>query len=140
MDESPMTAAAVRSIEMRSKFPGWQLRGAGTGHGILGVFEAPAAGPANHWVGANWGGYENPRMQELIERLRTSPAERQQADAMNAISEFAAAELPLLMLYHDAFFLGARQGVKALDDVAGGQGANPLYGGYGRNAHLWDVL
>jgi hypothetical protein len=30
--------------------------------------------------------------------------------------------------------------VKALDDLAGGMGANPLYGQYGRNAHLWDVL
>ena len=54
--------------------------------------------------------------------------------------QVVAAELPLLMLYHDAFFLGARRGVKPLDDVAGGMGANPLYGGYGRNAHLWDVL
>ena len=58
---------------------------------------------------------------------------------MRAISELAAAELPLLMLYHSAFFLGARRGVKALDDLAGGQGANPLYGGYGRNANLWDL-
>jgi peptide/nickel transport system substrate-binding protein len=139
VEETAMTPAAIRSIELRSGFPGWQLRGAGTGHGILGVFEAPVAGPANHWVG-NWSGYENPRTQELIEKLRTSPRERDQLQTMRAISELAAGDLPLLILYHGAHYLGARRGVKALDDVAGGQGANPLYGGYGRNAHLWDVL
>jgi peptide/nickel transport system substrate-binding protein len=139
VEETPMSPAALRSIELRSGFPGWQLRGAGGGHGVLGVFEAPVAGPVNRWVG-NRPGYENPRMQELIDTLRASPAEREQLQAMRAISEFAAAELPLLMLYHIADYLGARRGVKAFDDLAGAQGANPPYGGYGRNAHLWDVL
>jgi hypothetical protein len=59
---------------------------------------------------------------------------------MRAVSELAAVDLPLLMLYHGAFFLGARRSVRALDDVAGGMGANPLYGGYARNSHLWDLL
>jgi hypothetical protein len=59
--------------------------------------------------------------------------------AMTAISEFVAAELPMLMLYHGAHNLGVRRGVKALDDLAGAQGTLPLYGSHGRNSHLWDV-
>lgn len=139
VEETPMPPAAIRDNELRSQFVGWEWRGAGTGHGILGAFEAPAAGPATRWFG-NRPGYEDPRAQELIDGLRTSPGEREQSQAMRAISEFVAAELPLLMVFHGADHLGVRRGVKAFDDLVGGQGANPIYGTYSRNAHLWDVL
>lgn len=139
VEETPMTPVTVRDREARSQFPGWEATGAATGHGMLDVISLPAAGPANRWVG-NRPGYEDARAQRLIDALRGSPTEREQAEAMRAISEFVASELPLMMLYHLADYLGVRQGAKALDDLAGSQGGNPLYGGYARNAHFWDVL
>jgi peptide/nickel transport system substrate-binding protein len=137
VEETAMPPTVIRNNELRSQYPGWEWRGAGTGHGILGVFESPAAGPATRWFG-NRPGYENPRMQKLIDTLYASPAERDQLQAMRAISELAAEELPMLMIYHGADHLGVRRGVKALDDLKGGMGVAP-YGGYGRNSHLWDV-
>lgn len=138
VEEVPMTPATVRDREGRAKYPGWEATGAGGGHAILDVIQSPAAGPANRWVG-NRPGFEDPRAQQLIDRLWSSPTEREQLQAMRALSDFVASELPLLMLYHLADYLAVRRGVKALDDLAGGQGANPLYGSYSRNAHLWDV-
>ena len=31
------------------------------------------------------------------------------------------------------------KGIKALDDIDGAEGAERIYGGYFRNAHLWDL-
>ncbi len=133
-----MLPTIVRDREVRAQFPGWEATGAGSGHAILDVIQAPPAGPGNRWVG-NRPGYDDPRAQRLIDTLRSSVKERDQVEAMRAVGEFVAGELPLLMLFHLADYLAVRQGVKALDDLAGGQGANPLYGSYSRNAYLWDV-
>jgi hypothetical protein len=121
VEETPMPPAFLRNGELRAQYPGWDGRAAVGGHGILDVFEQPPAGPATRWLG-NRSGYDNPQAQELIDRLRTSLGEREQLHAMGAISEMVAAELPMLMLYHGAHYLGVRRGVKALDDLAGGQG------------------
>jgi peptide/nickel transport system substrate-binding protein len=138
VEEIPMTPVLVRDRERRAQFPGWEATGAGAGHSILDVFGPPAANAPNRWVG-NRPGYEDPRAQPLIDALRGSPTQQAHAQAMRSISEYVAAELPILMLYHLADYLGVRRGVTALDDLAGGQGANPIYGSYSRNAHLWDV-
>jgi peptide/nickel transport system substrate-binding protein len=138
VEEMPMPPAFLRNSELRAQYPGWDGRAAIGGHGIIDVFEQPPGTAANRWSG-NRPGFENSRAQELIERLRTSLVEREQYQAMSAISEFVAAELPMLMLFHGAHNLGVRRGVKALDDLAGAQGTLPLYGSHGRNSHLWDV-
>ena len=43
---------------------------------------------------------------------------------MREISELVGAELPLLVFYHNTDYLAVRKGVKALDDVQGGQKAD----------------
>ncbi|MBM2812327.1 MAG: hypothetical protein HW416_3086 [Chloroflexi bacterium] len=137
-EEQVVPAAFVRNGEYRANYPSWEASAAGGGDGILGRMEGPAASPVNRWTG-NRGGYEDPRAQELLNRYRTSLSEREQLAAFKAISDFAAAELPMLILYSTAEHIAVRKGVKALDDHTGGESAGRNYGTYSRNSHLWEV-
>ncbi|HZT07298.1 MAG TPA: ABC transporter substrate-binding protein [Chloroflexota bacterium] len=128
----------VRNNEYRSSYPGWEASAQASGDGILGRLEGPAAGPQNRWTG-NRGGYDDPRAQALVDRYRQSLSERDQFDAMKAVSDFVAAELPFLVQYGVATDIGVRTGVKAYDDYEGGDSAGRPYGTYNRNAHLWDL-
>ena len=138
VDEAVVPAARVRDLEFRAQFPGWDSTSSGSGDSIFGRLDDTAASAATRWVGER-GGYENARAQELISRYRTSLSERDQADAMRAISDFVVAELPLLPLYYIAETIGVRTGVQALDDLNGGAEGSRPFGTYTRNAHLWDV-
>ena len=99
--------------------------------------EGPAGGPQNRWTG-NTSGYEDPRAQRLVDRFRQSMSSEEQLRAVRAISDFVAAELPIMPMYYEAHQIGARRGVKAFDDVKGGAGPGSPYGSYARNAHLWE--
>jgi peptide/nickel transport system substrate-binding protein len=139
VEEYTIPSSQVRNLEFRAHFPNWEASSAGQGDAILGRLDGPAASAQNRWVGER-GGYDDSRAQELIRRYRTSLSEREQAQAMRALSDFVAAELPLLAFYYTVDLLGARRGIRALDDVEGGAvPAAPPFGTYTRNAHLWDV-
>ena len=73
------------------------------------------------------------RGQEVVD-----VSDADQAQSMKAISDFMVAELPLLILYFLPEQVGARSGIVALDDAAGGMEAAQPFGTYTRNAHLWD--
>lgn len=138
VDERTVPAAFVRNREYRAQYPGWEASSSAGGDGILRRFEAPAANPENRWVG-NRDGYEDPRAQQLLNTYWTSLTERDQLQAMRAIHEFAAAELPILVLFTTADHIGVRKGIKAFGDHLGGEGGGASYGTYSRNSHLWDV-
>jgi hypothetical protein len=127
-----------RDLEYRALFPSWEASSSGQGDSILGRLQGPAASAQNRWSG-NRGGYEDPVAQRLIGRYYGSIAERDQFQAMRDISEFMVTELPLLIAYYSREHSGVRRGVRALDDVSGGQHSSRPYGTYSRNAHLWDV-
>jgi ABC-type transport system substrate-binding protein len=138
VDESIVPASQSRNLEYRAQYPGWESSGQGYGDAILGRMDPPAASAATRWVGER-GGFEDPRAWDLIARYRASLSDRDQAQAMKAISDYVVAELPFLILFYLPDHLGVRAGVKALDDAVGGaEGAQP-YGTYTRNAHLWEV-
>lgn len=138
VEEFIIPPAQARDPETRALYPGWEVTSQSGGDGILGKLEGPAASAQTRWVG-NRGGYEDPRAQALVNAYRTSLSERDRAPAMKAASDFVAAELPFLVLFAAADHLGARSGVKALEDHRGGDSAGGPYGTYTRNAHLWDV-
>lgn len=46
-------------------------------------------------------------------------------------------DLPILITYYTTEHMGARAGLKALEDAAG-VGSFSRYGTFTRNAHLWD--
>lgn len=139
VEQITITAAQVRNAEYRALYPGWEASAAGGGDEILGRLDAPAGSPENRWTG-NRPGYENPHAQQLLDTYRTSLSFQAQFEAMKALSDFFAAELPLLVLYSTAEHIAVRKGIKALDDHDGGESAARPYGTRTRNAHLWEVL
>lgn len=138
VEERVVPPAFVRNREYRAQYPGWEASSAGGGDGILRRFEGPAATAENRWVG-NRDGFEEPRAQQLLRRYWTSIAERDQLQAMRAVHDFAAAELPILVLFTTADHIAVRKGIKAFEDHTGGEGGGGAYGTYSRNSHLWDV-
>ena len=134
VDESVTAAAQARNQEYRASFPGWDL----TGTDPMAMLGAAPATAENRWSG-NRPGYDDTRARALITTFQGSLAENDQLAAMRAFNDHLLAEMPFLPLYFSAQFVGARKGIRAFDDLAGGSAGNPLYGTYSRNAYLWDV-
>jgi len=139
VDEQVVPAAQTRNNEYRAGYPGWDLSAQGNDDAILGRFLGPAASAQTRWVG-NRGGYEDPRARELVDRYQASLTRQDQLQSMQAISDFVAAELlPLMPVYFLPEQMGVRAGVKAFDDIDGGEEAAQYFGTFTRNAYLWDV-
>jgi peptide/nickel transport system substrate-binding protein len=138
VDEFNVPAAQVRNLEYRATYPSWESSAQGSSDAILGRMDPPPSSAATRWVGER-GGFEDPRAWDLVARYRASLSERDQSQAMKAISDYVASELPFLILYYVPDHVGVRKGVKAFEDHEGGaEGARP-FGTYTRNAHLWEV-
>jgi ABC-type transport system substrate-binding protein len=138
VEELQVPAAQARSLEDRASYPSWEATSSGQGDSILGRLTGPAASAENRWAG-NRGGYEEPATQLLLGRYFSGLTEREQFQAMHELSDLIATELPMLIFYYSRHQLGVRKGVRALDDIAGGQQSSRPYGTYSRNAHLWDL-
>lgn len=140
VEEQTVPAAQVRNLEYRAQYPNWESSAQGGGDAILGRLGDPTgpARPETRWVGER-GGYDDPRARELVLRYRSSLSPSDQSQAMKAISDFVAAELPILVLYYLPDHVGVRKGVKAFNDIEGGAEAAQPYGTYSRNSHLWDL-
>lgn len=137
---SPIPQARSRDREFRQSYPGVELSAAGYGDAILIRMDSRDSPTPPNFSGTNRGHYANPRMDQLIDQYRQSVNERDQAQAIKAISDFVVEELPVMLLYYNASGPAARKGIKAFDDVRGGVEATQLYGTYSRNAHEWDVM
>lgn len=138
VEEQQVPPAQARNLEFRAQFPSWEATSAGQGDSMFSRLEGPAASAQNRWSG-NRGGYEDPVAQQLLSRYYASLTERDRFRTMSTIADFIATELPLLIFNYNTDHLGVRAGVRALDDVAGGQHSSRPYGTYTRNAHRWDV-
>ncbi len=138
VDEVTLSAAQTRDSQFRASYPGWESTAQGGGDSIFGKLEGPIASAENRWAG-NRGGYDDPEGNALVGAYRRSIRPEEQLAAVKAISDFQVRTVPLLILYFTPRFLGARTGVLAWDDAAGGQEASVPYGTYTRNAHLWDT-
>ncbi len=138
VEEVIIPSSQVRSPEIRAYYPGWEASSSGGGDSVLGRLQGPASSAENRWTGER-GGYEDPRAQQLLARYYTSISDRDQFDSMKAMSDFIAADLPILITYFNTDHIGARKGVRALEDVLGGAQAGQPYGTYSRNAYLWDI-
>jgi peptide/nickel transport system substrate-binding protein len=140
VDEHAVSGALLRNEEARSLYPGWEASSSGPGESVIGRLDGPAASAQTRWVG-NRGGYEDPQADALLRRYRTSLSDRDQFEAMQALSQFVTNELPILVTYFIGDHVGKRKRLQALDDIAGGANPGaPPFGTYTRNAHLWDVI
>lgn len=126
--------ARYRDREFRTTFPGWDA----TGTSITKFMSQSAAGPQNNYTGNN-NGFEDARAKRLVDALETTIVERDQLQAMRAINDFFVADLPSLPILYVVQYTAAHKSVKAFDDMVGAEGSERIYGGYTRNAYLWDL-
>jgi peptide/nickel transport system substrate-binding protein len=134
VEEYMTPPSRYRDREGRAQFPGWDF----TGSGIIEMMGQPAAAPDNRWT-ANNNGYDNLAARRLVDSLETTMIERDQLQSMKAISDFIVAELPALPVFFLVQYTAVSRNVKAFDDLAGADGSERRYGGYARNAYLWDL-
>jgi ABC-type transport system substrate-binding protein len=126
-EELAMAPARYADPSYRSSFPGWGMTGAAL------LTEMKAAVPSNVR------GYDDPRALRLADALETTIVASEQEQAMRAINDYVVTELPVLPIFYGVFYTAAHRGVKAFDDIAGAEGQERFYGGYTRNAYLWDL-
>jgi ABC-type transport system substrate-binding protein len=138
VDEWTVPAPLVRNLEYRAHYPNWEASSGGSYDVLFGRFEGPGSTAESGWQGDR-GGYNDPRGRELVGRFRTSLSERDTMQAMKAISDYVAADLPILIYYFSSDHVGVRKGILALDDVDGAGAGSSNYGTFSRNAHRWDV-
>jgi peptide/nickel transport system substrate-binding protein len=133
VDELVVPPAMTSNREVRSTYPAWEL----SSGSYISKLRGPPATTENRWVGGR-AGYDDPRLDGLVHILENTVSDREQFQAMRAIGEYIAEEVPLLPVAYNVHYLGVRKGVRALNDTEGGDGAVEL-GSYSRNAHLWDL-
>ena len=138
VEEHVIPASLVRNLEVRATYPSWEVSGTGYGDNIIGrLGDSPPASAETRWVGSREG-YVDPTGLQLVNRYRTSLSPSDRFQAMKAISDHMARELPILVTYFTTDYIGLRKGVHALDDLAGA-GAQGNLGAITRNSYLWDV-
>jgi ABC-type transport system substrate-binding protein len=135
VEELIVPGPRVRDLEYRALYPSWET----TAPGIVPTFlTGPTAGPQTRWLG-NRSGFEDPRAASLALTYQTALSSRDREQAARGISEYLVTELPHLPLYWLVDYLGVRKGVRALGDTDGGKSGLVGFGGYLRNAHLWEA-
>lgn len=97
-------AARSTDREARAQFPGWAF----TGGNLTKMMSSRGAGPENNWT-ANPNGYDNPAARRLVDALETTIIEREQIQAMRAISDFVTAELPALPIFFLVQYTAAKK-------------------------------
>jgi len=139
-EQHVIPGARVRDREYRSNYPVFETSAAGYGDSILNRVDSRQSAVPPNYSGTNRGHYINPRMDPLIDQYRQSITVADREQAIRAISDLMAEELPLLLLYFNPTTPAVRKGIKALDDFKGGAEGAQLYGTFTRNVHEWDVL
>ena len=132
VEEVVVPPAQSSNLEYRASYAGWEITS-----NTYPTLKGPGASAQTRWVG-NRPGYDDPRLNALINTFQSSISEREQFQTMIAINDFIAANVLFLPLFGNSYHLGIRKGIRALDDREGGDGGMRL-GSYSRNSHLWDV-
>ncbi|MPZ13674.1 MAG: hypothetical protein GEU73_04505 [Chloroflexi bacterium] len=129
--------ALSRDSEWTATVPGVAIRARAAADQMLVSFDSRLqATEQNRWQGANYAHYASPRLDALIDRLKSTVDVRENGMVLRDAGELLAADLPALPIYFRTAFAAVRQGVKALtDDYTGIVG----HGDMARNAHLWEI-
>jgi peptide/nickel transport system substrate-binding protein len=133
--EETMPPNLISDREYRAKFPTFEIVARGNGETVLErLHGGQIASAGNRFNGTNQGGYVNPALDVLIDRLRATIDEREQGRVLAEIGDMLAADLPVLPTYFRVRMAAVSKSVRALDDYAGGI----LPGLPSRSAHLWE--
>lgn len=90
------------------------------------IHSLDAAGPENRWTGSNRGGYSNPRVDAVLNRLQATIDPAEQLDSHRAYLQEALADLALMPLYWEVEVVLAVKGIRGIT------------GRDGWNFHEWD--
>ena len=96
----PAELASDRAYQARAPLATLSATGDESFSTVSVLHSSEVASEANRWNGANWGGYSNPRVDEIINKLViTIPVEEQTALQRQLLQEVLGAELAVLPLY-----------------------------------------
>jgi peptide/nickel transport system substrate-binding protein len=92
--------AIIRDPEAWHSYPGVEIMGQ-TAPNFLKerIHSAATAGPANRWNGANFGGYNNPQVDELLDRLALTVSRPERANVKRDLVRTAMLDVGILPLY-----------------------------------------
>jgi ABC-type transport system substrate-binding protein len=93
---------------------------------------------SNNYGGNNRGHYNNPRVNDLIGRYRSSLREADRGPLMREIADLVGEDQPLIQTNFNPVFGTVRKGVQALSDLSGGYQSGGQFGAFSRTAYLWD--
>src|SRR5581483_126180 len=134
--ESLNTPAQSSNPEITATFPGIELTGRTNGVGTLIYFDGRNQSVArNNWRGANTSHYSNPQYDALLDRVNSTLNDQEQAQAMKAMGEILATDLPILPMYYRIAYAAVARDVQALRGEQSGSNTPSLMS---RNAYLWD--
>lgn len=130
--EEILPESQARDLEVRAKFSAFEVTAVSAGDTTLGRWDSRIAPtPEGRYVGNNRGSYISPTLDRIIDTIKSTLDEREQARLLKEGGEIIATDLPAMPLYHGVDAAVVRKGVRALvDDFGGGELA--------RNAHLWE--
>jgi peptide/nickel transport system substrate-binding protein len=141
VDTTMMVPSQAQSLDLEwaQAFPGIQSGAQAVGDQVLNVLYGPTQATArNNFGGNNRGHYDNPRMNDLIDRFRASLRETDRGTLMRQIAEQVADDQPIIQTNFNPIFGTVKKGVRALDDFSGGYISGGQFGAYSRTAYLWD--
>jgi peptide/nickel transport system substrate-binding protein len=141
VDTSMVVPSPAQSLDLEwaQAFPGIQSGAQAVGDQVLNVLYGPTQATArNNFGGNNRGHYDNPQMNDLIDRFRSSLRETDRGQLMRQIGELVGEDQPIIQTNFNPIFGTVRKGVRALDDFSGGYISGGQFGAYSRAAHLWD--
>jgi ABC-type transport system substrate-binding protein len=129
MDAEEMVYSAARYADTayRGSFPGWSMTGASF------LSELKLSGPSNPR------GFDDPLALRLVDGLETTIVEQEQLQAIKALNDYVLSDMEVAPIFYGVFYSAASKSVRAFDDMAGAEGQERAYGGYTRNARLWDI-
>jgi peptide/nickel transport system substrate-binding protein len=131
--------AQSADLEWAQAFPGAQITAQTAGDSILNMLYGPTMATArNNYGGNNRGHYNNPRVNDLITRFRSSLPETERGPLMREIAERVGEDQPLIQPNFNPIFGTVRKGVRALGDISGGYISGGQFGAYSRTAYLWE--
>jgi peptide/nickel transport system substrate-binding protein len=126
-------------LEWAQAFPGVQGTAQTAGDSILNMLYGPTMATArNNYGGNNRGHYNNPRMNDLIDRFRSSLRETDRGPLMREIGDLVGEDQPIIQPNFNPIFGSVRKGVRALGDLSGGYISGGQFGAYSRTAYLWE--
>lgn len=141
VDATVMVPSPAQSLDLEwaQAFPGVQGTAQTAGDSILNMLYGPTMATArNNYGGNNRGHYNSPRMNDLVDRYRSSLRATDRGPLMREIGDLVGEDQPIIQPNFNPIFGTVREGVRALSDFNGGYISGGQFGAYSRTAYLWD--